>query len=337
MFSENKYPKNNPFSLKQNNTIYTYHIINEGYYPSKDIICYTSSHTRNKTRIKFKENSQQYIIESNEPPSKVANDYLNRKKSSNTRSRISGIHVFGLNIIDIEHEWKHKKKEKRPYALKSFNLLSESMKTKRSRAFSMQVGKIFESEALNFYNQIDQPVLQEVRFNVQSKNYSAIYYNKKEQNIDAFINVIDKGLIFRDAYRDLTALEAGLPREYNVANDIEKEMLQYVEKVGYRPITNILLYIIPDLVKKNTLNKNNPIVHLRISGDERNVGRKIKHVMITCAVLDVILNIYRAECHYTIVLYPGGENYETLQNAMEPMINELHMLVENGLELNGIR
>ncbi|RIB14849.1 hypothetical protein C2G38_2193924 [Gigaspora rosea] len=251
MFSENKYPKNNPFSLKQNNTIYTYHIINEGYYPLKDIICYTSSHTRNKTRykvpddyivktswgkdhiveceieyqsnkpvfrIKFKENSQQYIIESNESPSKVANDYLNRKKSSNTHSRISGIHVFGLNIIDIEHEREHKKKEKRPYALKSFNLLSESMKTKHSRAFSMQVDKIFESEALNFYNQIDQPVLQEVRFNVQSKNYSAICYNEKEQNIDAFVNVINKGLISRDAYRDLTALEAGLLREYNVAN-----------------------------------------------------------------------------------------------------------------------
>ncbi|CAG8687476.1 3402_t:CDS:10, partial [Gigaspora margarita] len=330
-----------------------------GYYPSKDIICYTSSHTRNKTwykvpdnyivetswekghiveceieyqsnkpvfRIKFKENSQQYIIESNESPSKVANDYLNvKKKSSNTRSRISGIHVFGLHIINVEHEWKHKKKKKRPYALKLFNLLSEFMKTKCLHAFFMQVGKIFESEALNFYNQIDQPVLQEVQFNVQSKNYSAIYYNEKEQNIDTFVNVINKGLISCDAYRDLTALEAGLPREYNVTNDIEKEMLQYVGKVGYRPITNILLYIILDLVKKNTLNKNNPIVHLRISEDRWNVGKKIKYVMITCAILDDILNIYQAECHYMIVLYPGRENYETLQNAMEPMINELHI------------
>ncbi|CAG8677763.1 15170_t:CDS:2, partial [Gigaspora margarita] len=193
------------------------------------------------------------------------------------------------------------------------------------------------------------------------------------QNIDIFVNVIDKGLISRDAYRDLTVLEAGLPREYNIANikkkinekmgknipifvldiknssfttneashiidkDIEKEILQYVEKVGYRPITNILVFIIPDLVKKNTLNKNNPIVHLCISGDRQNMGRKIKYVMITYDVLDDILNIYRAECHYTIVLYPSGENYETLQNAMEPIINELHTLEENGLELNGIQ
>ncbi|CAG8564614.1 22030_t:CDS:2 [Dentiscutata erythropus] len=249
MSFESKYPKNNPFSLKQNHTIYTYHIINEGYYPSKDIICYTSTHTRSHIveceieyqsnrpvfRIKFKENSQQYIVESDKSPSKVANKYLNVRKSSNTCSRISGVHIFGLNIIDVKHERKC---------------------------------KIFESEALNFYNPIDQPILQEVRFNVQSKNYSATYCNEKEQNIDA----------------DLTALEAGLPREHNVANvkqkinekmgenilifvidiknsflttnetsyitdkDIEEEMLQYVGKAGYRPITNILLFKILDLL-----------------------------------------------------------------------------------------
>ncbi|CAG8774439.1 24060_t:CDS:2, partial [Gigaspora margarita] len=187
-----------------------------------------------------------------------------------------------------------------------------------------------------------------------NKNYSAIYYNEKEQNIDAFVNIIDKGLISCDTYRDLTALEAELLQEYNVANemsentpifvldiknssfttndtshiidkDIEKEMLQYVGKVGYRPITNILVFIIPDLVKKNILNKNNPIVHLRISGDGQNVGKKIKYMMITCTILDDILNIYRAECYYTIVLYPSGENYEILQNAIEPIINELHI------------
>ncbi|CAG8800296.1 4369_t:CDS:1, partial [Racocetra fulgida] len=51
------------------------------------------------------------------------------------------------------------------------------------------------------------------------------------QNINAFVNIINKSLIFRDAYRDLTALKAGLPQEYNVANvkkNINEEMCKNI-------------------------------------------------------------------------------------------------------------
>nr|CAG8564224.1 9403_t:CDS:2 [Entrophospora candida] len=116
------------------------------------------------------------------------------------------------------------------------------------------------------------------------------------------------------------------------AQDIEKEnqrneaftksfhlsnQLKYIGK---------LLFIIPGLVKKHILNP------------DHNVGRKVKHVMVTCAVLDDISNIYKADFHYTTILYPGVENYEILQKVMEPMINELHNLVTNGLiDSNGIK
>jgi hypothetical protein len=110
---QSKYPKDNPFSLKQNNTNYTYTIIQEGFYPSKDIICYTSARSKNGTqfkipnnylvqtnwgrgksqhtveceieyesngcpvfRILFEENFQQCIVESKESPTKAANEYL---------------------------------------------------------------------------------------------------------------------------------------------------------------------------------------------------------------------------------------------------------------------
>ncbi|CAG8626358.1 3372_t:CDS:2 [Cetraspora pellucida] len=68
--------------------------------------------------------------------------------------------------------------------------------------------------------------------------------------------------------------------------EIEEEMLKYVRKAGYRKITDILLFVIPD----------------------------------------DILNIHRAEFHYMIILYLGNENYEILQKVIEPMINELHNL-----------
>jgi hypothetical protein len=60
--------------------------------------------------------------------------------------------------------------------------------------------------------------------------------------------------------------------------------------------------------------------------------------MIICTILDDISNIHKADFHYTIILYPGVESYEILQKVMEPMINELHSLVTNGLEnSNGIK
>ena len=46
--------------------------------------------------------------------------------------------------------------------------------------------------------------------------------------------------------------------------------------------------------------------------------------MITCAILDDISNLQKADYHYTIILYPGIENYEILQRVMAPMVSELN-------------
>ena len=109
--NENKYPNINIFSLKQNNTTYTYTIISEGFYPPKSMIHYTSARSRSGTqfkipnnylvrtswergnsqyiveceieyelngpvfRILFEKNFQQ-VVESKESPTKAANEYL---------------------------------------------------------------------------------------------------------------------------------------------------------------------------------------------------------------------------------------------------------------------
>ncbi|CAG8821881.1 42138_t:CDS:2, partial [Gigaspora margarita] len=187
-FERNKYPENNPFSLKQNNTKYTYNIINEGYYPPNSILHYTSSHNTGSSKTQYKI-PDGYLVEtkSNESSSKVANEYLRKKVSINC-TRISGIHVFGLNAMDVKQECERKKKEKRLRSLKSFSMLSESMKTKHSHAFSLHLGKTFENESFKFYNPNDQPILQEIRFNVQDKNYLVDYCKEKgDQCINAFV------------------------------------------------------------------------------------------------------------------------------------------------------
>jgi hypothetical protein len=38
---------------------------------------------------------------------------------------------------------------------------------------------------------------------------------------------------------------------------------------------------VPSLVKRKILDPQQPIISLRISGDGRNVGKKVKHVMVT--------------------------------------------------------
>ena len=70
---------------------------------------------------------------------------------------------------------------------------------------------------------------------------------------------------------------------------------------------------------------------MRISGDGHNIGRKVKHVIITCTILDDIVNLYKADYHYTIILYPGTENYELLQRMIAPIASELDDLILNGL------
>ncbi|CAG8775150.1 25183_t:CDS:2, partial [Cetraspora pellucida] len=56
------------------------------------------------------------------------------------------------------------------------------------------------------------------------------------------------------------------------------------------------------LIEKRILNF--PNISIQISDDGFNCGHKVKHVLITFAILDNITNIYKPEYHYTLILYP---------------------------------
>ncbi|GBC46246.2 hypothetical protein GLOIN_2v1788738 [Rhizophagus irregularis DAOM 181602=DAOM 197198] len=97
----------------------------------------------------------------------------------------------------------------------------------------------------------------------------------------------------------------------------------------------------PEIVQEviNTMGlgiRRNPIIHLRVSGDGRNVGRKIKHVMVTFMILDHENRHHHADYHYTVALYPSTEKYDTLKFMLSLFINELKSFKENGLEVSGI-
>jgi hypothetical protein len=176
-------------------------------------------------------------------------------------------------------------------------------------------------------------------------------------------------LISRDAYRNLATIKQNLPREYLISSEkiqinkemeglipikliniqttradidfyeepdiideeIVNQMVSAIGKAGYRSIKDILKYIVPKLINDGILNTTCPIINLRISGDGRNVGRKVKQVMVTCAILDDKKNLHFPDKHFTIILFPGNENYDSLKDAMTFFLKELHELKELGL------
>ena len=103
-------------------------------------------------------------------------------KNPNTRARLSGIHVFGLNIQELERE---RERKHRSHLLKPFNNLSNSMKTKRAHAFSKRLAVNFNNTAVDYFHPEDHPVLQEIHFTVQNKNFQT---NFETQNMKKKIN-----------------------------------------------------------------------------------------------------------------------------------------------------
>ncbi len=117
-------------------------------------------------------------------------------------------------------------------------------------------------------------------------------------------------------------------------NDLQiiNNVTESIGKCGYRSIIDILLYLIPVWMAENILTNQDSTIHIRISGDGRNVGRKVKHVMITFAILNNNINIYLPDNHYTLALYPGTENYTTLKISLAPLCQDLTELKMNGIK-----
>ncbi|CAG8759750.1 16037_t:CDS:2, partial [Gigaspora rosea] len=87
-------------------------------------------------------------------------------------------------------------------------------------------------------------------------------------------------------------------------SEIIQEVTSSIGKATYRSIRDILAYIIPVWLKRGVINHTNSVLHIRISGDSRNVGNKVKHVMVTFTLLNDSINLYNPNYHFTLLLYP---------------------------------
>src|SRR5687767_6782927 len=93
------------------------------------------------------------------------------------------------------------------------------------------------------------------------------------------------------------------PKESEFTNsEITQEVINTIGVGIHRSAKDILCYIIPYLKKEKVLKSSDPIIHLRVSGDGRNVGCKIKHVIVTFMILNHKERYHHADYHYTTIL-----------------------------------
>ena len=187
--------------------------------------------------------------------------------------------------------------------------------------------------------------------------------------VQAAVQSCDSNQIPRRAYRSIASLSFDVPREWHIAaekqriieymgqmipihiinltaddfndqynqeihisdHEIVQNVHESIGKAAYRSVSQILKYLIQDLISKNILDCLIPEIHIRISGDGRNIGRKVKQVMLTFAILSDIENIQKPDHHFTVILYSGTEKYETLSIVLAPLLEELKQLDENGI------
>uniref|UniRef100_U9T6F7 Uncharacterized protein n=1 Tax=Rhizophagus irregularis (strain DAOM 181602 / DAOM 197198 / MUCL 43194) TaxID=747089 RepID=U9T6F7_RHIID len=232
--------------------------------------------------------------------------------TSNKKTAVSGVHLYGLQLKCIDRNRKSK-----PWALKLHDESSKTTQIRHAKGLAKCAQINFENSIQNYYNPKDRVVLKTLEFTW------FVYKN-----------------VLRDAYRYFAVMESKLPREYAVSQthqEIDAHMEQLIPinfvdltptitpdfseepditdliiveqvnsaigKGAYRSIKKILKYIVPAYIQNEKLDPASPIIHLRISGDGRNVKRKVKHIMITIALLDDSAKLFEPNYHYTVILF----------------------------------
>ncbi|CAG8813608.1 36181_t:CDS:2 [Gigaspora margarita] len=248
MFETKNYPKSSIIEAKTSCNKFKYHIIQEGIYPSKNILAYTLK--PNQYRI-----PHNYVVETT----------YGRGKSQKTI--LCSIN-YQNNIPEFKIEF-------------TYNNNNEVI--------------ISRSNNVTFEG---------LTFTVDSQKFRITYKEINTESINlqiqAIIRAMDSEKISGQAYRLISAIGHDLPREWAVSNMRQQINQQMKELI---PIHLIDLNLSQEVYG-------------------RNVGHKVKHVMVTF----VLLNDYM-DHHYTLMLYPGIETYTNLKIALTPLIEDLNEIV----------
>lgn len=99
-----------------------------------------------------------------------------------------------------------------------------------------------------------------------------------------------------------------------------------------RPLPLLVHYLLERHPLYKDLLKRGETLHVRLSGDGREVGRQRHNLMVTAAILNVGGELLmKPEHHHTILLTSGSESYDEMSIVMQHLAGELRELHESGL------
>ncbi|RHZ81123.1 hypothetical protein Glove_123g24 [Diversispora epigaea] len=268
---------------------YTYEIIEEGQYPSITYLKYTKGNIfRIPNNYKLKTNDYQDQVKFNKSCSDVANLYA--QKTIKKKTQYSGPHLFGLHLEILQQS---RDACRRVTVLKPFDNLTPTGQNNRAKQITKSVCNIFNQIAIEKCHPEDNPKLKSIELDIKNKSYQISIGKENTEEIihkaKATVQACNK------AERNTITIEMNkfipiflinltpLQFDESVNSEIHIDDLEIINNIqesigkgGRRNIIDILKFLIPNLLKQKILNISNPEIHLRISGDGRNVGRKVK-------------------------------------------------------------
>ena len=237
------------------------------------------------------------------------------------RTAVSGVHLFGLQLKCIDRNRKNKPRvlklhdeSSKPTQIKRAKGLSERVQVH----FENSTKDFYNPKDRVVLKSLEFTVQNKEYYS----SFGEENPNDKKQKLQSMVCVQDVENVSRNTYRHFAALELKLPQEYTVSQtrqeidaymerlipinfidlknsaiipdpteepDITDPIIveQVVSAIGkgvYRSVKKILEYIVPTYIQNGKLDPTIPIIHLRISGDGRNVGRKVKRHDYCCII-----------------------------------------------------
>ncbi|CAG8673904.1 40254_t:CDS:2, partial [Gigaspora margarita] len=190
--------------------------------------------------------------------------YINLQNSI----KIEEISTYPLdNIINYKERKNNQTIRSFTYIIENEDIyLSDNILVITAQKMGTLLQSSFNNKARLTYHIEDKVNLKSVDFSVDKCNYhidfSSIQENQKIQS-----------LAIKTTYVDLNN------RRILNYSEIDLDTVKILDIGIQRSAKDILIYLILQLEKKGILYSSNPTIHLHVSGDGRNTGSKIKHVM----------------------------------------------------------
>jgi hypothetical protein len=211
-------------------------------------------------------------------------------------------------------------------------------------------------------------------FEIGGEEYSLVFWDEEHENDDencldtddeptsdlqkrrlhATIAAMDTTCTSRNAYRELASGQLSMLREYVVAAEKlrvqslidEVVPIHDVHATGFvqnedgedepakvQGVYRSLLDVLPFVLKKYQIAETETLV-IRVAGDGRNVGRKVKHVLVTFCLMNGMKKVMSSNEQYTVALLVGSEGHKLLQDSLQDFLAELTRLGKHGVFVN---